>query len=207
MKTVALYIADIQELKGRVQTALSVLTPARREKTERIKPEQDKLHCAAAGLLLRYVLGVTSDADLCCGEFGKPKLTAGAPSFNLSHGGNYVVLAVSETSVGVDIEPVGEKLPIAIPKRWLLPEELSLLEENTTPECFARLWTRLESALKADGRGFLLEDRDFTVLEDGEWYFQTVLLDSHILSCALGQPFEMKMIQLSVQELLAEKNP
>ena len=202
MDRITLYTVDVRELAGHEQAALALLTPERRAKVERIKPEQDKLHSTAAGLLLRHVLGVISDGDLRCGQFGKPELTAGAPCFNLSHGGNYVVLAVSETPVGADIEPVGEKLPIAIPKRWLLPEELALLEEDTTPECFARLWTRLESALKADGRGFLLEDRNFSVLEDGVWHFRTVSYDGHILSCASDGPFEMNITKLSAEELL-----
>ena len=197
-----LYITDIRELVGHEQDILALLTPKRRERVERLRPAEDKLRSMAAGLLLRHVLGVTSDDDLRCGQFGKPELTAGSPCFNLSHGGNYVVLAVGETPLGADIEPIGEKLPIAIPKRWLLPEELSHLGNDPTPESFAWLWTRLESALKADGRGFLLEDRVFSVLEDGEWCFQTISFNGHIISCASERPFEMNINQLSVQELL-----
>lgn len=199
---ITLYTADIRELAGRESAALARLTVGRRETAQRLRPEEDRLRCAAAGLLLRRVLGVTSDDDLRCGQYGKPELTAEGACFNLSHGGAYAVLAVADRPVGVDIEPVGEKLPIAIPGRWLRPEELAWLECDPTPERFARLWTRLESALKADGRGFLLEGREFSVLEDGQWRFRTQALDGHILSCAYGGSFEWDILPLSAEELL-----
>ena len=64
MEWIRLYLADIRQLKQWEQAALSLLTPERRAEAERIKPDQDRLHCIAAGLLLRRVLGVTCDEDL-----------------------------------------------------------------------------------------------------------------------------------------------
>lgn len=203
MERIRLYLADIRQLKKYEQTALSLLTPERRAEAERIKPEQDRLHSIAAGLLLRHVLGVTSDADLCRNEFGKRELAGEGPCFNLSHGGTYVVLAVFSAPVGVDIEPVGEKIPIAIPRRFLQPDELAWLEEDLTPERFAWLWTRLESALKADGRGFGLECRNFSVLDGGRpWYLDTFSHDGHVISCAAEEPFEVELEELQVDDLL-----
>ena len=173
-----------------------------------ITPDQDRLHCVAAGLLLRHVLGVTVDEDLEKDQCGKSYLTGEGPCFNLSHGGNYAVLATSNSSVGVDVEPIGEKIPIAIPRRYLKADELTWLEEEQTPERFARLWTRLESALKADGRGFGLEKRDFSVLESGNpWYLETFLYDGHCISCASACPFEVKVNLLPTELLLAERKP
>ena len=59
-----LYITDIRELVGHEQDILALLTPKRRERVERLRPAEDKLRSMAAGLLLRHVLGVTSDDDL-----------------------------------------------------------------------------------------------------------------------------------------------
>ena len=125
------------------------------------------------------------------GEHGKPELPGG-PQFSLSHhSGSFAVLAVSDAPMGVDIEPVTARKPI-IPRRFLLPDELEWLGEDPSPERFARLWTRLEAALKADGRGFDLENRDFSVLEEGKpWYFRTVEYEGHIISCAAGEEFEL----------------
>lgn len=207
MELIKLFLADIRQLAEQEQAALSLLTPERRAEAERIRPEQDRLHCIAAGLLLRRVLGVTSDDELCRNEFGKRELVRGGPCFNLSHGGYFAVLAVCSAPVGIDIEPVGEREPI-IPRRFLQPDELAWLEEEPTPERFAWLWTRLESALKADGRGFALEKREFSVLESGQpWHLETLRWDNHMLSCAAGENFEVEWNQVPAEDLLAERTP
>lgn len=208
MERIQLYLTDIRQLKPYEQVALNLLTPERRAEAERIKPEQERLHCIAAGLLLRHVLGVTADSQLRRNEYGRPELAGEGDCFNLSHGGNWVVLAVCSAPVGVDIEPIGEKLPIAIPRRFLQPDELAWLEEDTTPERFAWLWTRLESVLKADGRGFGLEQRNFSVLDSGKpWYLHTFPHNGHVVSCAAGEPFEVELETLQVADLLNGKLP
>lgn len=206
MESIELWLADIRELVGREDACLPLLTPKRRTQAQAIKPERERLHCIAAGLLLRRVLGITADEGLVQDPFGKRYLAGNGPCFNLSHGGNYAVLALAGRAVGVDIEPVGEKLPIAIPRRYLLPDELAWLEEAPSPQRFAHLWTRLESALKADGRGFGLERREFSVLSSGKpWYLETILYDGHCISCALDGPFEIIKQQLPA-ELLLDRN-
>lgn len=197
MERMRLYITDIRQLKQYEQAALPLLTPERREAAGCIRPEQERLHCIAAGLLLRRVLGVTADHQLRRNEYGRPELAGEGPCFNLSHGGNLVVLAVCNAPVGVDIEPVREKLPITIPRRFLRPDELAWLGEEPTPERFVWLWTRLESALKADGRGFGLEQRDFSVLDSGRpWHLETFRHDGHCISCAADKPFDIQMTEL-----------
>ena len=133
------------------------------------------------------------------GQHGKPELPEG-PQISLSHhSGRFAVLAVSDVPVGVDIEPVTDRKPI-IPRRFLLPDELEWLGETPSPERFARLWTRLEAALKADGRGFDLEHREFSVLDEGSpWCFRTVEYEGHIITCAAGEDFEIQFRQESAQ--------
>lgn len=208
MKTMNVFLADIRRLAGREAAALPLLTPERRAAVSKTKLEQDRLHCVAAGLLLRQILGVTGDADLLRDAFGKRSLANGGACFNLSHGGNYAVLAVFDSPVGIDIEPVGEKLPIRIPKRYLQPDELAWLEREQTPERFAQLWTRLESAIKADGRGFSMGQREFSVLNDGTpWHLKTWFHDNHCISCAAGDPFEIIVNDVPTEVLLKHKKP
>ena len=192
MKTVQIWLADVRLLEGREETLMLRLSPGRREATLRASRE-DRLHSLGAGLLLREVLGITEDADVRVGAHGKPELVSGHPHFNLSHGGHYAVLALSDVPVGVDIEPVRDTLSIPVPRRWLKDDELAWLEEERTPERFARLWTRLESALKADGSGLAMENRSFSVLEDGSpWHLRTFLRDGHVISCAAGEDFAVR---------------
>lgn len=198
-----LYLADIRQLEGREERGMGLITPERRNTLSRPMPAEDRLHGIAAGLLLRRVLGVREDAQLRRGEFGKPEPVSGEVHFNLSHGGNYAVLAVHSAPLGVDIEAVAETMPSVLPRRALREEELRWLEQDPTPRRFAWLWTRVESALKADGRGLALNQRDFSVLEDGKpWFFQTVCHDTHVISCAAGERFEVRMHSLTAEELL-----
>ena len=111
MNTVRIYIADTRQLLDREAEALPLLTPQRRAGIEKIKPVNGQLHGIAAGLLLRRVLGVTSDADLKKGEQGKPELAGEGPCFNLSHGGNYAVLAVSDYPVSARAHPARAAVP------------------------------------------------------------------------------------------------
>lgn len=201
MANLQLYLADVRELEQQEALALTLLTPRRRARAEAIRIQRDRLHCIGAGLLLRRVLKVEHDDQLQEDEYGKLTL-AGGPHFNLSHGGNYAVLAVFRAPVGVDVEPVGERVP-AIPRRFLRPDELVWLESDPNPERFTRLWTRLESALKADGRGLAMDGRDFSVLNSGEpWFIETIHLESHFISCAAGETFDLQLDQLSAEELL-----
>ena len=192
MKTVQIWLADVRRLEGREEALIHLLTPNRREAALRASRE-DRFHSLGAGLLLRDVLGITEDADVRIGGHGKPELVSGQPHFNLSHGGHYAVLAVSDVPVGVDVEHVSDTLSVPVPRRWLKDDELAWLEEERTPERFARLWTRLESALKADGSGLAMENRTFSVLEGGSpWHLRTFLRDGHVISCAAAEDFAVQ---------------
>lgn len=202
MAILKLYLTDVRQLEVRENLALTLLTPERRARAEAIRVQQDRLHCIGAGLLLRRVLNVRQDDDLRTDQYGKLTLVGEGPCFNLTHGGNYAGLAVFHAPVGVDAEPVGDRMPI-IPRRFLQPDELTWLESAPTPERFAWLWTRLESTLKADGRGFALENRVFSVLENGKpWFIETIPIENHFISCAAGEAFGLQLNQLSAEELL-----
>lgn len=203
MEKIKIYITEIWQFKNREPEAFPVLYPMRRGRAEKIKPEEDRLHSIVAGLLLRHVLGITTDEELVIGEVGKPALAGEGPQFNLAHGGNYAVLAVCDHPVGVDVEPIGDEPPIVIPRRYLLPDEIAWLEEDLTPLRYAELWTRLESALKADGRGFAIVARDFSSLENGKpWYLDAWIYDGHYFACATDVPFEIETIMIPMEDLL-----
>ena len=73
------------------------------------------------------------------------------------------MLAVSDEPVGVDLEHVGEAKDAIVTR--FFPEsfrqELEDASEADRPAVFFRLWTRLEAALKADGRGLTAPRPEF----------------------------------------------
>lgn len=198
---VKLYLADARSLTGYLADVMPLLTAKRRKEAEAFVDEKDRLLHCAAGLLLRSVLNVTQDSDLVYGEFDKPELSDGHARFSLSHAGNYAVLAVSDHTVGVDIEPIAK--PQVLPRKVLTGEEMKWLEDHPSPEAFCILWTRLESALKAEGCGLALEQRNFSLLSDGSpWYWDTLIHDRHLLTCAGIAPLTVYPTVLSAAQLL-----
>ncbi len=202
--TQGIWITDIRGLEGQEARWMPLLTESRRARVERVRPLSGKLELAGAGLLLRHVLGVTDDTQLREDEHGKRSLAAGGPHFNLSHGGHLAVLAGASAPIGVDVEPVGETIPIRIPRRFLLPDELAWLEEQPTGARFAHLWTRLESVGKADGRGLGMGTRTCSLLEDcaGPWQLHTFLYEGHCISLAAGERLDLPVHTVTAEELL-----
>lgn len=91
------------------------------------------------------------------GEHGKPYLVD-APEplfFNLCHSGDYVVCALSDREVGVDIQKIGG-MKLEIARRFFHPSETEALETVKGTEqidLFYRYWAVKESFLKYKGKG------------------------------------------------------
>ena len=84
---------------------LSMLQPQRRKQLFSFRLESDQKRCAAAGLLLwKHIYHKHPEHfTVSYNASGKPSV-ANAPFFNLSHSNDFVMLAVSDTHVGCDIE-------------------------------------------------------------------------------------------------------
>lgn len=202
--TVHLYLTDIRPLSGRENALLPLLTEERRRQAVSFRHPAGRLHCIATGLLLRHVLGA-EDGDIARNAHGKPCLPhCDDLHFNLSHGGDYAVLAVSPQEVGVDIEPVPQTVNTALTKKVFHPDERQWLMDDPTPERFALLWTRLESALKAAGTGFDDANRPYSLV-DGTcpYHVQTLTHDRHIVTVAVENDFAIETHILSLEDLLS----
>ena len=128
----------------------------RKAKADRYRRREDALRCVAADALLRYALG-TSAYTVERTELGKPYIK-GMESFhfNLSHAGNWVVLAWGGSEVGVDVEQLRRETDTdSITRRYFAPEEQRYVreaEENRLQH-FYEIWTGKESYLKYLGTG------------------------------------------------------
>ena len=93
------------------------------------------------------------------GKKGKPYLREYPLFFNLSHSGEYVVCAVSDREIGVDIQKCSDTNVMRIAKRFFSEEECRALEASETVEerrqSFFRLWVRKEAYGKFLGEGIL----------------------------------------------------
>lgn len=125
---------------------------------DRLRPPFIVAHAA-----LRILLARTLDADpaalhFCKGEFGKPRLRDAPLEFNLSHAGEWALVAIGhQHAVGVDIE--------GIHPRRVSPGMIDTVTSTTERAAFAaldparrivpffRLWVRKEAVIKALGTG------------------------------------------------------
>ena len=116
---------------------------------------------------------------------GRPVLasdTGQSIGFNISHGGDSVMVAISyDSAIGVDVEPCRELSDMdRVAERVMTSSEhqhyLSL-RQGEKNSAFYRLWVRKESLLKCLGTGFQIEPNCISVghmeqSETGAYYLQ-----------------------------------
>lgn len=152
------------------------LSDEERARCERFRREEDALVHAATRVFLRGTLAAyvgREPADLVFEEteLGKPRLRDPSPldvRFNLSHSGDWVLLAVTRgREIGADVERVlGTEDLSRLAERVLSAEERAAFDalgswERT--EAFFRAWTRKEAVLKALGQGLVQDPSSFSV--------------------------------------------
>jgi 4'-phosphopantetheinyl transferase len=192
-----IYICNIQaffDLRG-----IDLVTDTRRERIYKYRQVADKARCLVAGLLMRRMCGVTDDKQLEIGKNGKPHLKDSDIFFNVSHSGDYVVLATANNEVGVDIEKM-DSFSDKVAAYCLLPEEYEWLQNEACNEAFYYLWTAKESVMKASGKGFSLSPKKFSVLPidssahciDGKnWFLDWLPHDGHMICRAVEKEDEI----------------
>lgn len=161
-----LYLTCVRPLEDEklFQKLFTAASADRKEKVGRCRFQTDRrLSLGAEGLLL-YALkksGRARDAlAFGHGENGKPYLSgADGFFFNLSHSGEYAMLAVSDAEVGCDVERIRPADPMLF-RRVLTAEERSVIsaaDETERDALFFRYWVLKESCMKALGKGLLLD--------------------------------------------------
>lgn len=166
---VELFAANIHQIAPRAQELLALIDPERQARVRAFGDSRSALLTLAAGLLLYAIFGEQArSAHFERGRRGKPHLTDRAP-FNITHAGDYAVLALAERTVGVDLERFRPIDWQRIAERFFHPEEQRYLTYSKEPEKdFFRIWTLKESYLKAEGTGFSVSPASFAVLPEGE---------------------------------------
>lgn len=150
IKIYTICLSEIQEME---EYLFLCADSERKEKAIRFRRADDRLRCLSAGYLMKHYVPGFSEKLLRIGAQGKPYLPEGIP-FNVSHGGDYIVLAVcgEVRSIGVDVEPVREMEYYRDILPYSMTENERLFagdDENRA----ARLWTRKESLYKCFGEG------------------------------------------------------
>ncbi len=198
---------DISRLTPRdYQTLYEKTSAERKRRADRYRRQEDSLRCVAADALLRYALG-TASYTVRKKPNGKPFIK-GKENFhyNLSHAGNWVVIAYGDSEVGVDVEELRADTDIeAVARRFFAAEEQRYVfeDEKNQRQRFFEIWTGKESYLKYLGTGLAKDLTSFSVLspEANVRFHHRILPNGSLLSlCTTEMDYLFEL--LDAQRLL-----
>ncbi|HOQ01757.1 MAG TPA: 4'-phosphopantetheinyl transferase superfamily protein [Acetivibrio clariflavus] len=221
MKIYAVKIKPVDELL--FNKLILCISYDEQERIKKFKRYDDALRGLASKILLRYVVASSlekqnSNIRFAKNEYGKPYLEGVKDfHFNLSHSGDWVVCAIDNLPVGIDVERIHD-VDLNLSKRFFTEMEhnyLTSLDDCKRMEAFFELWTLKESYIKADGRGLAIPLNSFSFsFDEGnikfnasdsfeEYYFKQYSIDpSYKLSvCARNMDFPKNITFFDFDEL------
>lgn len=150
--------------------SIDYLSEERRHRAEAMRFEADRLRTVAGETLAREMLAARlgcspADVPLRWDENGKPVVPGTGLYVSVSHSGAYVVCAVDDKPVGVDVETVRD-VDGKFMRRVCSEEELAYaLRGGDVQRRFWELWTAKEAVFKLTGHGPLLRLSKFALPE------------------------------------------
>ena len=163
----SLYLLESSGFQSGFSQYLEFVEPERRKELSQSGPTRTALCRLGAGLLVHTVLNrFWGHFGIQRTKEGQPFLP-GAPFFSLSHSGSYILLGVSDSQIGVDIQ---EHRPVhaqRLADRFFHPFEAEKIRISSDPNSmFFQIWSAKESYVKAKGRGFSLSFSSFCLLPE-----------------------------------------
>ncbi|SHK23025.1 4'-phosphopantetheinyl transferase family protein [Paramaledivibacter caminithermalis] len=218
-------INDIIE-KSKYKKLLSYLSEERIKKINRLVRLNDKYRSLLGEILVRQIIinkfnMLNSDIKIVTNNYGKPYLyTINNFEFNISHSGDWVVCAIDESPIGIDIEKIQSINYLDIVERFFTKNECRFLNSKNEYEklgYFFELWTLKESYIKAVGKGLSIPLNSFEISVIGDnievigtnnkRYFKMYNIDyCYKLSvCSKNKAFPKKIVFKSFSEIFNDR--
>ncbi len=156
MKLVKIIIANIHHFKYNPEQILSQIAPCYVKKYKSTTIQTSARQELVSGLLLKQYLGIERDNQITYNAYNKPLLVSENKYYNISHSGDYVVLAIADCNVGIDVEKIRKYHEPTVNKVFSTKqkEQLLKIDGEKKDEMFTKIWTEYEAALKLKGTGF-----------------------------------------------------
>lgn len=151
------YKYSIYDLKeSEYEKWFSLMSDEKKMRLSKLK-EDDRLRSVAGEMLARVAVsewcGITpEEIRFAKDEKGKPYAENLNVHFNISHSGEYVVCAVSDSPIGIDIEEIRE-INFKILERICSHREFVYFSEEPQLNRFFEIWTAKEAQAKLFGDG------------------------------------------------------
>ena len=205
---------------------LTYVDTKKQDRIKRFRHWQDAHRTLYADLLVRYIIMRTlevenSDIRFSVNGYNKPQFDH--PSgfyFNVAHSGKWIVCAIDDRPVGVDVEQIND-MNLDISRRFFSEDEHSAIMQREGPDrrfLFYALWTLKESYLKAMGKGLyqpldsftirFLERDNIGLFSNGEMipdvYFKQYSIgdDYSMAVCALSHGFDNFIIAMNIRDIV-----
>lgn len=185
-------------------------TDQRKQRADRYLRQEDRIRCIVAGALLHLAVQKVlrkEDYEIETSPFGK-QMVKGAADFhyNLSHSGQWVVIAYGSRPVGIDVEKIcwdsgKEKLA----RRYFTADEQDYVFGQGPQGCaerFFEIWTAKESYLKYIGTGLQKSLNSFSVMQLSAPNRHSFLLNGQYSISLWTEEEACDMVQLSASDLL-----
>jgi 4'-phosphopantetheinyl transferase len=166
---------------------LNLLSDAEKAQSDRFYKKEDASRFITGRFALRLILAgyagmPPGEIQILAGAGKKPLLANDHDiHFNLAHSGDWILIAVSGTAVGVDLELVNPAFSFdGILENNFSKEEINFIRGAENPRAaFYFLWTRKEALIKATGRGLHDNLQSITVLDGSREIDQRLLVSSN----------------------------
>jgi len=208
----------------RLERVLPYLSEDTVERIRKFRRWEDVIRTVFSHLLVKYMIQKKTGLDwthIIIGrtQYGKPyvKHNTGL-HFNVSHSGEYAVVAVSDMPVGIDIEEIKPVDFYALRNFFTKGEfdTLMLTEPAKRLNYFYELWTLKESYIKALGKGldFPLDCFHITYMRESKyvlkdensnhWFFKRYEMDKRykMSVCSLKDEFPDAIDVLDSEEFM-----
>lgn len=156
-----IYAAHIKQRisDSKYQYFLKKICEKTQQKIDRFHFEDDKKRSLYGEILVRYFVGKiysipNHQIKINYDQNGKPYLDSfSGIHFNISHSGDWVMCAVDDVPIGIDIEQI-QKIDTTIARHFFTPSEYrQIIVEESGVDFFYQLWTLKESYVKYKGLG------------------------------------------------------
>ena len=180
MEIIKLFIANIELGLSHRHSLLMSISEKQKEKALKFKNEKDQIRSMISSSLINSL----SNEEILFNEMGKPYYQNG-PFFNVSHSGQFVIMAVSNKEIGVDIEENNNSDMSPLIKIFN-EAEVKLIKEHAD---FYYLWCAKESLIKCMGSSInkvkevpSLPLNGLKTFKGKDYQCQTFIYEKHIVS-------------------------
>ncbi|GKU83908.1 4'-phosphopantetheinyl transferase superfamily protein [Niallia sp. NCCP-28] len=205
---IQIFVCRIERLEERLfHELLGCLSKERQHHILRFRHYDDRLRSMVGSLLIQMQLAKQlqcepTELTYQVNQFGKYRLTNHNLHFNISHAGQYVICAISDRPVGIDIEQKQYRAFSLFQSVWTETEQK--LFQLDRMEDFYYLWTAKESYVKWLGTGLSTDLTSIDINPNGMVYqngkkvpvrVQSISIDSQY-KCAVCSECRVEQVLL-----------